>query len=270
MSRLVTTLKLLVLSALNKIFPPIHLLFSGISLVIPPDSFGAVEENLVYNIYFSQDEIRSADTIIDLGAHVGTFTLWAIINAKKGATIIAVEPVKENYTILMRNLDIYKQIIRNKKIHIIPLNKAVWYRSGKVKLKLSTFSDAHRISSSGTVEAEAITLDELLNQAKGTTLVKMDIEGAETKVLKHSHRLDRVSAISLEAHSNENVIRNILVSKGFKVETHFYRTPTDSFYYWVKAKPRPYTSLIAAARLITPHINKSTATIVKAKKNSQT
>jgi len=143
MNRLTNTLRSLFLSTLNSTFPPVRLLFSETSIIIPPDSFGAVEENLAYNIYFSKNEISSADTIIDLGAHVGTFTVWTIINAKNGASIIAVEPNKENYSILLRNLDMYKQLIENKKIRVIPINKAVWHRSGKVKLKPSAWSEAH-------------------------------------------------------------------------------------------------------------------------------
>jgi len=114
-----------------------------------------------------------------------------------------------------------------------------------------------------------MTLDELLTQAKGTTLIKMDIEGAEIKVLESSHRLDQVSAVSIEAHSNEDTIREILLSRGFKVETHTYRLGADLLHYWVKAKPRPYTMLISIYRLIASHIGKPTITIVKAKKNSQ-
>jgi len=147
MSRLVNTLRSLFLAALNNTFPSVRLLFSGTSLVIPPDGFGAVEENLAYNIYFNRDEIGSADTIIDLGAHVGTFTIWTIIHAKKGTTII--------------------------------------------------------------------------------------------------------------------------ISKGFKVEILTYKIGVDLFYHWVKAKPRPYASLIAIYRLIVSTMAKPTVTIVKAKKNSQ-
>ena len=268
MNRLTNTLKSLFLSALNSTFPPVRLLFSETSIIIPPDGFGAVEENLAYNIYFKRNEISSADTIIDLGAHVGTFTIWTVINAKKGAKIIAVEPDKENYSTLLQNLDMYKQLIENREIRVIPINKAVWHRSGKVKLKPSTWSEAHQVSNSGTEEVEAITLDELLNQAKGTTLIKMDIEGAETKVLESSHRLDQVSAISVEAHSNEDTVREILLSRGFKVETHIYKIGADLLHYWVKAKPRPYTSLIAIYRLIASHIGKPTVTIIKAKRNS--
>jgi len=80
------SLKTAFVMGLNRLFPSeLRLaLPSGISFFILPDSFGAVEENLFYGIYFSGEELSSADTIIDLGAHIGTFTVYAIMNAKRG------------------------------------------------------------------------------------------------------------------------------------------------------------------------------------------
>lgn len=56
------------------------------------DGYDAVEETLFHNVYFKPHEIRDADTIIDLGAYIGGFTIYATLYAKSGAKIITVEP----------------------------------------------------------------------------------------------------------------------------------------------------------------------------------
>jgi len=236
----------------------------GISFIALPDSFGAVEENLFYNIYFNGEELSSADTVIDLGAHIGTFAIYAIMNAKRGAKIVAVEPCRRNFAILLKNIAMFKSTIKNKGLRVYAINKAVWHRSGRVKLGLSVWSETHYISeeSSGE-EVEAVTLDELLDLAEGVTLVKMDIEGAETKVLKEARKLDKVSAISLEAHSNAEEIKEILHSNGYTAQIFRYPIGFDLALYWVKTKPKSYSSLIAAYRLIVSNLAKPAVTIVK-------
>ena len=80
------------------------------------DGFGAFEENLLteINIYFGAETVKYADTIIDLGAHIGTFTLYAILHAKPNTCIIAVEPDRTNYRILLNNLIKLNKIIKEK------------------------------------------------------------------------------------------------------------------------------------------------------------
>jgi len=109
-------LKTAFVMGLNHLFPSeLRLaLPSGISFIALPDSFGAVEENLFNNIYFNGEELSSADTIIDLGAHIGTFTINAVMNAKRGAKIVAVEPCKRNYTTLLKNIAMFKRDIEDR------------------------------------------------------------------------------------------------------------------------------------------------------------
>jgi len=63
------SLKNIFIKSLNNLFPSeLQLgLSSGVSFIASLDSFGAIEENIFYNVYFNQEEISSADTIIDLG-----------------------------------------------------------------------------------------------------------------------------------------------------------------------------------------------------------
>jgi len=132
----------------------------------------------------------------------------------------------------------------------------------------SVWSETHHVSeeSSGE-EVKAVTLDELLDLAEGETLVKMDIEGAELLVLKESRKLSKVFAISVEAHSNTEEIEGALCANGFAVKILRYPIAHDLAYRWAKVKPKAYSLLIAAYRLIASSLAKPVVTIVKGVRN---
>jgi precorrin-6B methylase 2 len=87
-----------------------------------------LEENLLIpksNVYFDIHTIRNADTIIDLGAHSGSFTIYSLLHFKPRAKIIAVEPDRNNYRLLLNNLKIFESVINEKKLRVLALRKAV-------------------------------------------------------------------------------------------------------------------------------------------------
>jgi len=236
---------------------------SGVHIIMLPDSFGAIEENLFCSIYFSGEELASADTIIDLGAHIGSFTVYAILSAKPNARLIAVEPCRRNYSVLLKNISLLKELVAGKKLSIYALNKAVWSEKRRVRISFSEWSETHHVSTNGVEEVEAVTLDELLDMAKGATVVKMDIEGAEVEVLKKLGRPELISSISIEPHSNDEGLIQILHRQGFAVEAARYRIDPSLALSWLKTKPRRYTSLVAMYRLIVSSIAGPAITIIK-------
>jgi len=186
------------------------------------------------------------------------------MNAKRNAKIIAVEPCRGNYMILLKNIGMLKEYIRNKRLYVYAINKAVWHRSGRVRLHLSGWSEGHHVSEeNGGEDVEAVTLDELLDIAEGITLVKMDIEGAEAKVLKETRKFSKVSKISVEVHSNIKDVEGFLRSNGFYVWLFRYPIGSDLVRYWVRTKPKAYSWLIAAYRFTASNLAKPLVTIVK-------
>jgi FkbM family methyltransferase len=139
----------------------------------PSDSFGALEENLLIgrNIYFDILSITEADTIIDLGAHAGSFTIYAILYSEPGARIIAVEPSNNNFIFLLANLKLFENVIKEKSLEILALKKAVWSYRGVLKFIDVSWSEGGYVTPSQSVHSkvhvEAITLDDILNLSKG-------------------------------------------------------------------------------------------------------
>ena len=78
----------------------------------------------------SDFDIHDNDIVIDVGAHIGLFALFASQFCKRGK-IFCFEPIKENYELLVENIN------SNKIKNIIPFNLAVSKVSGSVKIFLN-------------------------------------------------------------------------------------------------------------------------------------
>jgi FkbM family methyltransferase len=241
----------------------------------PPDGFGALEENmfmpkLYTNVYFDVRTIRDADTIVDLGAHSGGFTIYSLLYSKPRAKLIAVEPDENNYRLLLNNLKIFENIINGKKLRIITLRKAVWAKRGSLKFIKTKWSEGGYVADIECNEAtcvDAITLDDIINISSGKTIVKVDIEGAEIPVLVASSKLRQVSELAIEAHENTRYLVRLLKLKGYNPEIIVYRLNPYLYREWVKIRPKTYGLIIAAYRFLVANTYKPKITIVKASRS---
>lgn len=124
---------------------------------------------------------------IDVGAHIGKYTIpMAKIVGKEGL-VIAIEPHPENYLFLIKNIRLSK--LRN----IIPLNLAAWKEDCELKLFIGESSETHSIKRNVTghtmnkyINIKAKKLDTIVRDLnlKRVDLVKIDVEGAEVEVLE--------------------------------------------------------------------------------------
>ena len=126
-------------------------------------------------------EISDNDVVIDVGAHIGLFTLYASQFCKKGK-IFSYEAIKDNYDILIENIQI------NNLTNIVTINKAVSNERNLVKIYLSEDQAAHSSYNQGKnfVEVESISLKEIIdhNAITKCDFLKLDCEGAEYEILQ--------------------------------------------------------------------------------------
>jgi len=250
---------------LNVLHPFTTLKIGPLSLHVFTDGFGSIEENIFNNVYFTSKEIKDADTIIDLGAHHCSFTINSIIKSSPGSTIIAVEPNPLAIKLCIDNIKALSWLISKKELSVKIFNRAVWDSEEIINLKLSWWSEGSYISSElhgNEIKVKAITLDNIIKLARGKTIIKMDIEGAEYRVLKNSNIRD-VHMIAVEVHGDPNTIVEILRSQGFKTYIQHHKIGKELSAAWLRIKPRSYGSLIATYRFVVSQIAKPTVTIVK-------
>jgi FkbM family methyltransferase len=162
----------------------------------PIDVFGRAE----YDV--AGIDWPAARFVVDLGAHVGSFTLWAAGAAP--CSVHAFEPNPSTFDLLRRNLAAQPERLRCTRA-------AVAGAAGSRRLALAEDSAANSIDPSRSaapapadVTVTSITLAEALERAgfPRVDVLKMDIEGAEYEVLDQlaPRVLDGVGAIVLECH----------------------------------------------------------------------
>ncbi len=120
--------------------------------------------------------------IIDVGAHIGTFSFLSIAN-RKATKVFALEPNSESYSILLRNVKANKL---EQKIITIP--KALSDVSGKEQLYLDAENWNHsltHVNSDNAEWVETISLSRLFEEFSIDTcdLIKFNCEGSEFKII---------------------------------------------------------------------------------------
>ena len=169
-------------------------------------------------------EIRSNDVIVDIGAHIGIFTIYASQFCNNGK-IYSFEPVRENYDLLLNNIKL------NNSEQVKPFNLAVSNTNDDVTIYINDDKAAHSIfpSSESSINVKSITLQNIFeeNNINHCNFLKLDCEGAEYEILcnlpaKYFKEIDK---IVMECHFVDKKpkligeLKQILVKQGFQVRT---------------------------------------------------
>lgn len=165
--------------------------------------FDRIWQDVVDGREYEMGELGPAPTIIDGGAHVGVASAW-FARRHPGALVLAFEPNPGTFALLAGNLR------RNGLRRVVPFNAAIAPAAGPTPLWTipgDTWGDAtvrhawHDRQPVRRVETVAVTLSSLLSEP--IDLLKLDIEGVETRVLAEAApRLDRVRRLVLEFHGS--------------------------------------------------------------------
>lgn len=184
-----------------------------------PDIFIEVIKNNEYEL--KKEDVENKN-IIDIGANIGTFTLYsAYLGAKQ---IISVEPSTDTFQKLTENIGHYA--FNNIKL----LKNVVLNISGiKIKLPIQINSGHNSIfkKTENFEMVETITLKEILARITNPDdiILKIDCEGSEYDILLNMSASDfeRVKTIHIEIHSDIHpiyrefdIIENKIISFGFK------------------------------------------------------
>jgi FkbM family methyltransferase len=160
-------------------------------------------------------EIRPNDTVVDIGANMGMFTMWAAPQAANGR-VLAVEPARQPFECLQLNID------RNGLTNVVGRRDAVGKRGDA--LDMIEYPELNIVSHQASLRPPLVTrwwnyyrrhlairtasicvsLDDLMDEHGLDTInyLKIDCEGGEYAILRNlpSRHWDRIERVSLEFH----------------------------------------------------------------------
>jgi FkbM family methyltransferase len=167
------------------------------------------------------DSFVAGETLLDVGANVGIYTLYA---ALRGHKVLAIEPEAQNYALLNRNIYLNRMHDR-----ITALNLALSDVSRETVLNLSTLSPAsalHSVETSASPPASrngfqqgvlALTLDDFLGTFSGffPRHIKIDVDGNEALIIRGADKTlrdTRLRSVLIEIDENLAADRDIVSS----------------------------------------------------------
>jgi FkbM family methyltransferase len=165
---------------------------------------------------------KEGDVVVDVGAHIGRYTIIASKQVGPNGKVIAIEADPSNFEMLNHNIEL------NRLANVTTLNYAAFSKEAKIKLYLPAgdiFTKYNTIMSNWVwvrpeedkfVEVNGNTLDNLLQQIgiRQVNWIKIDVEGAEFEVLKGANNLllnNKDIVLLVEVHGSPN-------DYGWKVE----------------------------------------------------
>lgn len=186
-----------------------------------PISARLIDLGALYGVYVDREydlaglDWTSIDTVIDCGANIGGFSLWAL---DRGARrVFSVEPGRDTYAVLSRNARAAEGLINTAMVAVGGARgQATFHEAGySGNSSLIRTDVVSRARTAISYEVEVVTIADLLQMSgfDRCSVLKLDIEGAEAGVFANlgPDTLDRCDSVLLEVHEYLGVDRGRIV-----------------------------------------------------------
>lgn len=182
-----------------------------IAVVFIKEDYGKIHDNAV---------------VVDIGANIGAFSLYAASSAKN-VSVYAFEPMPENFKSLQENI---RNNIHKNNIEIFQSGVAGTNNKRKLFLNDSPFHTLYATDTDNNeyLEIECLTLDDIFknNSLDKIDILKLDCEGAEFEILYQTPKdyIARINEIRMEYHNQDDKTFNIKALTSYLAGHHFKPT----------------------------------------------
>lgn len=157
------------------------------------------------------------EVFVDIGAHIGKYTLTAAKIVEDEGIVVAIEPNPANYQALIKNIKLNN--VRN----VIALNLAAWDRDCLLKLFTGHLAGHHSAKINwelGWSEVKARVMDNVLEEydIDRVDWIKIDVEGAEWEVLcglRETIDEKRPRIVAEVSYENIDRIKEFMEERGY-------------------------------------------------------
>ena len=145
--------------------------------------------------------ITKGGIVYDVGANVGFYTLLAAVLTGPSGEVVSFEPLPRNLELLRRHLSL------NRILNAIVIEAAVTETTGTTRFRATGDPSMTAVSKNGELTVKTVALDRLIaaKQLRPPSDIKIDVEGAEARVLAGAEHLLRTyhPRIFLSSHGAE-------------------------------------------------------------------
>jgi FkbM family methyltransferase len=161
--------------------------------------------------------VSPGDTVFDIGAHTGYYTILASLLVGPDGQVRAFEPDPRNAAFLERHVRM------NRCANTVVEAAAVADQDGTSRFGGGSGSGTGRLQEEGSMEVRTLALDPYCeSHGLRPTLIKVDVEGAEAQVLRGAERLLRrdrpIVLLSTHGPSAQAESMALMDSLGYEVE----------------------------------------------------
>lgn len=202
---------------------PLFILPDGVNILCPWQDAWIIEEIWKSDVYERFSNLKRGYVVIDVGAHVGIFTIKASREVGDKGLVIACEPHPTTYALLIANLN------NNECKNVAGFNIALSDSRKETKLWLSPHGDGYGHSlvfkrSDKYVLVDVDTLDNMIRKIRldHVDFIKIDVEGTELRTLKGAEKTikkfkPRLSIAAYHTPTEAEEISEFLTSRGYKI-----------------------------------------------------
>ncbi len=197
--------------------------YQGVNIHAPRDGALTFMEVLQENVYGRIHSPQDGDTVIDVGAYVGMFSVKTVVDMRGTGRVISVEPSPANSAYLLQN---------TLGFNVIRVPVALGASAGYGRLTKSDASPCHQLTQRRDRDTEEVrieTMDGMVARLEidKVDFVKIDAEGSELKVLQGAtntlgnNRLHLAIAAYHDLDTGEPElpqVRKLLEDAGFRVQ----------------------------------------------------
>ena len=188
------------------------------------DMIKEIHEEKAYEHFF---QAKKDDVIVDVGANIGIFTLKVSKIVGERGKVIAFEPQRNNYKLLIRNLGI------NKCKNVVPINQALCDFNGKATFYVKSVSLHNTLQPQANSETPTTSINIIGVRKLSSVLdnlnidhvsfLKIDAEGSELEVLKGAeellltHQVRNIAVATYHSTEETQMIMEYLQKFGYAV-----------------------------------------------------
>jgi len=141
-----------------------------------------------YETGLFKNVVKEGHCVIDIGANIGYYTLLAASLVGTSGKVYAFEPHPKNFELLKKN------VLENRFENVVVCQNAVTDMNGEIKLFIGLDHGTHsldnvRCTTQESIQIQGCSLDNFFHGDVKPDIIKMDIQGAETKALRGMSRM---------------------------------------------------------------------------------